>query len=127
MKISQEYYDELMARLPGVEIPYNDAGMLAEEFLKASYRAMSEKKDVDNEKLKLEVLMDVAYAQAIEASGGEKITEKKEMAKTNQTYIRAKDRYSQAKNASEFLNKCIQLFENAHIFYRMIFKGRFGD
>jgi hypothetical protein len=127
MQISQDYYDQLMDKLPGVEVAYNDAGNLAEEFLKGTYRAMTEKKNVDNEIVKLEVLMDTSFSKAVESAEGSKITEKKEAAKLDTDYIRSKVKYGEAKNLSDFLRHCIKLFENAHIFYRGIYRGKFGD
>ena len=80
------------------------------------------KREVEEDKAKLDTLVSTSYAQAFGKSSAKQVTEKKAEAENDETYSGMREWLEQCQSKISWLKTYIEVFNNAHITYRQFSK-----
>lgn len=120
----ETYIDEHLELLDDAEtVDVKEADRRAFMFNKAVAILAKVKRDLGREKIKAQSLERVAYTQALTATPGEKITEKKLLVESNTDYIVARESFEYTDNEISYIKVNLDVFANAHIHFRTKAKG----
>lgn len=103
-------------------ISEKEAKERAADFLYAVAILSTEKRKIIDEKIILDTHQRVLYTTGYNECGAKNVTDKKMEAEVNQDYIRAREGFESAEAAVKYLSKMEDTFNNAHIFYRNLYK-----
>lgn len=120
----EEFIFEHLDLLPTDQVnSTTEAEKRAAKFLYAVGIISVNRKRVSDDMIAVKTQESVLYSQAIKDAEGKNVTEKKINAEVNQDYIRAREVKEKMDNILNYLKTQEKVFENAHIFYRNLYRG----
>jgi hypothetical protein len=123
MKNIDEFLEPYLAKLPmeGV-ISDIEAAKRSSEFLNASAHLTAYKLELMNNEIESSSVEDAAFASAINEQEGGDAKKREANAKANPLYMGAKKDHALKKAQVRTIDSYINIFTNAHIFYRRLVK-----
>lgn len=122
-----ELYDFVMGyvdKLPSRQvISSSQAEERASDFLYAMGIISNERRIVNEDRILLETQVAALYAKAIADAEGKNVTEKKINAECSEKYTKTKETLNTLDGVITYLKTQERIFENAHIFYRNLYRG----
>lgn len=100
-----------------------DAEIKASEFLAINAQIISMKLELQSYQVRLISLQDAVYKDAVMNAGGKNVTESKLIAEATKDYQLTRENVENINAQLDYLKHFIDLFNNAHIFYRQLSKG----
>jgi hypothetical protein len=119
----KHYIQQFVALLPvGTSVSYTEAERRASEFLVASATLVDWKHVLSGEKIKLLSVQTVVYAEQMGKGTAKTVTENKLTAEASSEYTKAREELEAIDNDISYLKAYLELFNNAHLFYRQLSK-----
>ena len=115
--------DESCERIKHTSSDIREAELKASEFLRLNARLISAKFELKSDAVKLTSLRDAVYKGALDTAEGTNVTTKKINAESNRDYQQIREGVEYTENKIEYVKHYIDLFKDAHIFYRQLSKG----
>jgi len=100
-----------------------EAEQRAGEFLYAVGMISNARRRINDDRILIETQTKVKYAQAIGSAEGKNVTEKKINAECNPDYTDTYEILQRLEGIITYLKTQEKVFENAHIFYRNLYRG----
>lgn len=120
----KEFVDKYVKLLPiGTSISFTEAERRAGEFLNALAYITDCRHLLSGEKIKLESVKSMTYAEELSKSTGKTVLEKESGIEASAAYIKAREDLESIENDLNYLKAYWDLFMNGHIFYRTMAKG----
>lgn len=124
MNSLSEFIEQYAKLLPvGTSISYTEAERRAGEFLAAQATLIDLKHTFSSEKIKLLSAQSAVYAQELFKGTAKTVTENKVAVEASEEYTKAREALEQVDNDISYLKAYLDVFNNAHIFYRNMAKG----
>ena len=98
----------------------NEANKRASKFLAATAHLNEYKRQYKKEQIKATSLERAIYAQGMQSTEVKNVTEKKAFAEANSSYIEARENLETIEAELSYIQTYMDIFQNAHIFYRKL-------
>jgi hypothetical protein len=108
---------------PESVISKSEANKRASEFLYAAAIISCEKKRISDELISVESANRVIYASTFARQSDKNVTEKKLKAEADPEFIEVREMLETLENNINYLKTQEKVFENAHVFYRNLYRG----
>jgi len=102
---------------------FRDCEVRASDFIAMNAVLITHKYDLRSEVVTLTSLRDAIFKQALLTADASNVTTKKVIAEANGDYQKIRERLELTENKIEYVRHFIDLFKDAHIFYRQLSKG----
>jgi len=102
---------------------FKDSEVRASDFLAMNAVLITKKYDLRAEVVTLTSLRDAVFKDALLTADANNVTTKKIIAEASGDYQEVRERLEHTENKIEYVKHFIDLFKDAHIFYRQLSKG----
>lgn len=102
--------------------PTDDIRSKASKFLAICSAISEEKKRVSEELIQLSSIEKAVFAKVFMETQAKTVQEKNILAVASEEYLKARMELKAAENAGEYLSTQLDIFKNAHLFYRQQLK-----